>query len=199
MPKDSTATKLRLLDAAERLIGERGPEGVSMREISAAAEQANNNAAAYHFGSRDGIIGAVLDRRMADIDRCRTAMVDALGPEPSMEELVRTLVVPLAEHGRRHPHFLAFHAQLRVSPGYTHLVSHERPHSPSYHTFASQLAPHLGHLSAEQAAERRWLLGVLIIHGVAEAAAAPENHPHDDWDAVVDGIVHACVTLLRSP
>lgn len=199
MPKDSTDTKHRLLDAAERLIGERGPEGVSMREISAAAGQANNNAATYHYGSRDGIIDAVLERRMHPIDDLRTEMVDALPPEPSMEELARTLVVPLVEHGRRHPHFLPFFAQLRVSPAYTGLVSHERPHSRSYHTFVTLLDRHLEHWDDGALAGRRWLLGVLLVHAVAEFAAAPEQRPPADWDAMVDGLVDATVALLRDP
>lgn len=199
MPKDSTDTKRRLLDAAEQLIGERGPEGVSMREISAAAGQANNNAAAYHFGSREGIIDAVLDRRMRPIDELRAGMVDALTPEPSMEELVRTLVVPLVEHGRRHPNFLPFFAQLRVSPAFTGRVSHERPHSPSYHAFVTLLDRHLGHWDDADLAGRRWLLGVLLVHAVAEFAAAPDQRPPADWDEMVDGLVAATVALLRDP
>ncbi|MEO0493828.1 MAG: TetR/AcrR family transcriptional regulator [Actinomycetota bacterium] len=199
MPKDSTDTKHRLLDAAEHLIGQRGPEAVSMREISAAAGQANNNAATYHFGSRDEIIAAVLDRRMQPIDDLRTEMVDALPAEASMEDLVRTLVVPLVEHGRRHPDFLPFFAQLRVSPTFTGLVSHERPHSRSYHTLISLLDRHLEHWDAHALAGRRWLLGVLLVHGVAEFAAAPDQRPPADWDEMVDGLVTATVALLRDP
>ncbi len=54
MPRDPRETREQLLDTAERLMAEHGPEGVSMREVSVRAGQGNNNAANYHFGSARG-------------------------------------------------------------------------------------------------------------------------------------------------
>ncbi len=54
-------------------MAEHGADGVSMREISVGAGQGNNNAAQYHFRTREGIIEAVLDRRMGPIDERRAA------------------------------------------------------------------------------------------------------------------------------
>ena len=69
-------TQVRLLDAAERLIGARGVEGVSLRAIN--AEAGSNVAAAhYHFGSKESLVRAVLARRMSVLAEERYAR---LGP-----------------------------------------------------------------------------------------------------------------------
>jgi AcrR family transcriptional regulator len=89
-----------LLDAAERLFAERGIGSVSLREVGAAAGQRNNSAAQYHFGSRDGLLRAVFERRMGPINDRRRAMLDDLGAEGRTDDrraLVEALVLPLAE------------------------------------------------------------------------------------------------------
>lgn len=197
MPKDSADTRRLLLDAAERLMAERGADGVSMREISAGAGQANNNAAQYHFGSRERIIEAVLDRRMAPIDERRAEMIAALGPDPTLEELVRTVVVPLAEASRRHKSYIAFFAQLRSSRRYSRLVTHARPRTSSFVDVRDQIDARLSSLPADVRSQRRWLCGSLIVHTIAEFVAAPAEQPFEEWDALVDGIVAACVHVLE--
>ena len=53
------ATRARLLEAAADLLAEEGPKGVTVRAVSRAAET-NVAAVKYHFGSRDGLIAAVV-------------------------------------------------------------------------------------------------------------------------------------------
>ena len=196
MPKDAAETRRLLLDTAERLMAERGADGVSMREISTAAGQANNNAAQYHFGSRERLIEAVLDRRMAPIDERRAAMIAALGPEATLEDLVRTVVVPLAEASRRHKHYIGFFAQLRSSRRYGHLVTHGRPRTSSFLDVRDQIDARLLALTADERSQRRWLCGSLIVHAIAEFVATPAEQPYERWDGLVDGIVAACVHIL---
>jgi AcrR family transcriptional regulator len=71
MPRDSTETKTRLLDEAERLFAERGVWTVTNREITEAAGQKNVSALNYHFGSRAQLLLAVLERRGVELDRVR--------------------------------------------------------------------------------------------------------------------------------
>ena len=61
MPPNATATREQLIAAAETLFAERGIEGVSLREINAAAGQRNASSIQYHFGNRDGLLAAVID------------------------------------------------------------------------------------------------------------------------------------------
>lgn len=96
-PRDDT--KNRLLNAAERLFAEYGIEAVSARQIALAAGQLNQSAIRYHFGTKDGLIEALLRRRMAEINEVRGAMVATLGREGRLQDLrslVGAIALPLA-------------------------------------------------------------------------------------------------------
>lgn len=56
-------TKLRLIEAAEKLFAEKSTTSVSIRDITRAAN-ANVAAVNYHFGNRDGLVAAVLGRQV---------------------------------------------------------------------------------------------------------------------------------------
>jgi AcrR family transcriptional regulator len=98
VPRDSTATKATLLREAERLFARRGLYQVTLREITEAAGQRNVSALNYHFGSREGVLAAILARHAEPTDRGRGELRDAFGPAPSTRELVAALVVPYAAH-----------------------------------------------------------------------------------------------------
>jgi AcrR family transcriptional regulator len=199
VPKDPFETRERLLDTAERFMAEHGPEGVSMREISVRAGQGNNNAAQYHFGSREGIIDAVLDRRMKPIDVRRAEMIAELPTNPTLHGLIRAVVVPLAEASQRHPYYIGFFAQLRTSRRYSHMVTHERTRTSSFQDVRDLIDAQLEHLSPTAKSERRWLCATLIVHAIAEYVAGPAAQPYAQWSELIDGIVDACVHVLDSP
>ena len=77
-------TRVRILDAAENLFVEHGFEATTLRAITAVA-QANLAAVNYHFGSKDGLIEAVFQRKLtalnaqciAELDRLEAAAGDA--------------------------------------------------------------------------------------------------------------------------
>ncbi len=105
-------TQVRLLDAAERLMGERGVDAVSLRAINVEAES-NVAAAHYHFGSKAALARAVLDRRMAVLgeERLRQLHTLATGPTPSPRAIAAVFVGPLFDfastpEGRRYVRFL---------------------------------------------------------------------------------------------
>ena len=57
-----TATRERILDAAERLFAERGYDGASLRAITGQA-RVNLAAVNYHFRSKRALMRAVFARR----------------------------------------------------------------------------------------------------------------------------------------
>ncbi len=90
--------RTQLLLAGERLIAEFGPE-VSLRDVAVAAGQRNNSAVHYHFGSRDGLITAIIGHRQAPLEQARLALLaeheSAGEPDDSITALVTILVEPL--------------------------------------------------------------------------------------------------------
>src|SRR3546814_9491586 len=64
-PVRSDDAKTRLIPAAEIMFAKGGIEGGSPREIAAAAEQRNEHAVTYNFGSRETAVPAEVGVRMA--------------------------------------------------------------------------------------------------------------------------------------
>jgi AcrR family transcriptional regulator len=114
--KTRTDTRSAIMDSAETLLAEHGINGVSLREILRDA-QANPAALNYHFGSKDGLIQAILDRHGHATKGPRLEMIRALentDTQPTIAELIDVMVDPLleflheeGESGRRFLRFLA--------------------------------------------------------------------------------------------
>ncbi|MFD6897381.1 TetR/AcrR family transcriptional regulator [Rhodococcus sp. NPDC060086] len=99
-PVDGSKTRLLLISAAEKLVAENGPEGVSSRQIAAAAGQTNNYAVQYHFGSKEGLLDAVFAHRLQRVDAVRAELFDTVsssGGEPSVRRWLDVLLLPLAD------------------------------------------------------------------------------------------------------
>jgi AcrR family transcriptional regulator len=91
----AAATVDELLNVAERLFAERGIENVALTQIVAASSQRNRSALHYHFGSRGGVLTAVLNRRLGPINDRREAMLDVLPANASALDVVRATIAPL--------------------------------------------------------------------------------------------------------
>jgi AcrR family transcriptional regulator len=89
-------TKARILDAAEKLFGLNGFDATSLRDITAEA-QVNLAAVNYHFQSKESLIDAVLARRIEPVNRRRFEMLDAAGPNPTLEQLLRAFMEPVLD------------------------------------------------------------------------------------------------------
>src|SRR5262245_36716066 len=94
------STRERLLDSAERLFAERGIQGVSLRTINAAAKARNASAAHYHFQSKEGLIRAIVARRMDELSERRLERMKALeaelaGSTPLVRRIVEASIRPV--------------------------------------------------------------------------------------------------------
>jgi AcrR family transcriptional regulator len=72
-------TKDLLIATGERLFGQLGIGGVSLREIAAAAGQTNCSAVQYHFKDKAGLISAILYDRVGRLEFLRCELFRALG------------------------------------------------------------------------------------------------------------------------
>jgi AcrR family transcriptional regulator len=86
-----------LILAAERLFAERGIEAVALRHVNQAANQRNMSAAHYHFGSREGLVHAVLMYRWPDLDRRRGDMLEGRSGRRDLRFYLEAFVLPLIE------------------------------------------------------------------------------------------------------
>lgn len=95
----SAATRARLVAIAERLFADRGIEGVALSDINKAAGQRNKNATHYHFGSKQGLLQAILDKHVHGIAARRNVLLDEAGKRGRLPlaAVVRAFVRPVAE------------------------------------------------------------------------------------------------------
>jgi AcrR family transcriptional regulator len=93
---DAADTKTRILDSAEKLFGLNGIEETSLRDITAHA-QVNLAAVNYHFHSKDSLVDAVIARRVEPVNRRRLEMLEAAGPEATLEQILTAFLTPALE------------------------------------------------------------------------------------------------------
>lgn len=96
VPLDATPTRAKIMDAGERLFAEHGIHGAQLRDIVRAAGQANDSAIHYHFGSRTGLLAAICDRHVGEMEPERRRRRLARAAAPTLDELVDDLVAPTA-------------------------------------------------------------------------------------------------------
>ncbi len=93
------STRDKLLDCAEALFGDHGLEGVSLRAINTKAGL-SPAALHYHFGSKDALLEALLERRMPALMERRRRLLDELSAAtkpPTTRSVLAALVLPLVE------------------------------------------------------------------------------------------------------
>lgn len=94
MPRDATETRSRLIAEAERLFADQSIWRVRVQDIVAAAGQRNSSALTYHFGSRQGVLDAILSDHGEPIDRERGEVWAKQGDDGT-SALVQALIQPL--------------------------------------------------------------------------------------------------------
>ena len=102
----SQATRERILDAAELLFAQRGFYGISVRDITGAAD-VDVALASYHFGNKQGLLEAVFMRRAEDLNAERIARLDAVlaaakgRRPPRIEDVIDAFTHPLLDRSSR--------------------------------------------------------------------------------------------------
>jgi AcrR family transcriptional regulator len=113
------ATRELLMVTAERLIAINGVEGVTLREIQAAAGQSNSSVITYHFGSQAGLVRAVLEFRYRRINARRAELLQQArdrGAPGDAREAVWIIVRPLIESIDAGEMFVPFLARVSANP-----------------------------------------------------------------------------------
>ena len=100
MPADSGKTRERILDVAERLFARHGFNGVSMRDLAAAAK-VPLALVSYHFGPKHALYRALFARRYAALTADRLRRLDEIGPRRArgapVEAIIAAFLDPILE------------------------------------------------------------------------------------------------------
>ena len=109
----ASSTSEQLILAAERLFAEQGIDGVSLRKIGAEAGNANNSAVRYHFGSKQGLLQAILEYRLPGLNRRRQLLTVQARPD-DLRSCVEAYLLPIVEEAEAEDsYYLSFLVQLQ--------------------------------------------------------------------------------------
>ncbi len=207
MPRDA---RTRLLDAAERLVAERGVD-VPLREVALAAGQRNNSAVHYHFGSREGLLEAVLAWRLEPVNARMLAMLadleassDGGGAERHREPcaLVDVLVRPMATEPylAGSSHYARFLEQVRARPLIADLPAAAPEHASATRLVLGRLARTLPRpWTDERRAARLRALSTAMFALLADHERARPDLDEARAEAALDEIVTMLTGLLLTP
>lgn len=87
-------TRQRLLDAARGLLADHDEDAVSLRDLTEAAD-ANIAAVSYHFGGKEALCRATIERAIDHLVQAQVDGMRQLGEESTLEEIAAVLARPV--------------------------------------------------------------------------------------------------------
>ncbi len=205
----SARTRERFVSAAQQLFAQRSIDSVSVNEITQAAGQKNRNALQYHFGNREGLLQAIIDRHSARVLALRTPYLaaDESGDDPASRIAARGLVMPVVDYLDENPEaifYVKILSQLAalnsdvINPSTRSTLSFQ-----SDDRLAAVMRRAVAHLKPAEAQRRLFLAISFTFHGIADVCRACER---DDVSGVLrnrramfEQAVLAVETLLAAP
>jgi AcrR family transcriptional regulator len=210
MPVDASKTREKLIDEAARAFAEHGVYGASLIDITRRAGQRNRGALHYHFGSRRGVLCAVLERHVDFLARREGELLEIAltKPDDDVKSVVEAIVRPateLAESGWRGRCFLMILSELveedpsGLDPAVADALARTGGYAV-YDLLAARMAP----VSAAVRNERFALATGFILHAVADRARVlsrrgRRGRPQLEHDAFVENLVTMVAAGMSAP
>lgn len=165
-------TREKLIRAAEEVFAAQGTDGAQLRDIVRLAGQSNPSAVQYHFGSRAGLLDAVMAYRLARTEQVLTPLLARLGEDCGVRELLTALMTAEAslladDRGRR---CLRISAQLTHETGLRTGRLHPALDGTDYGRLIGRIGDRLGALPGPVRLERLDLALTLIGAAMADRA-----------------------------
>lgn len=198
-----TARKLML--AAERLYGQHGLDGVSLRQLATAAGQANNYVVQHHFGSKLGLIQAVSEMRLPAMEAHRQTLLDAARAEGdySVSRMLSCLFSPLVtvlEAQDMKDYALFTLAVMHLDPE-QHPFERSTDISPASTEIRSKLSNSLSHLGPDVFRRRLALSASVFLNGISELGGKLKLSPagYTSNDQYCSDVFEAALAVLTCP
>ena len=192
-------TKTRILNAAEKLFGQNGFDGTSLRDITTEAG-VNLAAVNYHFQSKESLIDALIDRRLGPINQKRMEMLEAAGPSPTLEQVVRAFLAPILHSDSA----TAVPLIGRVLSNPTQFLDrvYKRRLAATVSRFSDELSRILPELSPEDRFWRLHFMAGTMTNTLALSSVLPQMMGSDeplDRDALIERMVAFLSAGFRAP
>lgn len=201
---DSLDGKTRLILAGEQLFARNGINGASMREIATRAGQGNHAAVQYHFGSREGLVRAIFDYRMEQMEDVRGAMLrqaEANGRLADPRTILEIILLPQldlhdADGNHSYASFLSQYLLQSRSPEFGDFSGSEPPHlTRALHLLRARvdyLPPHV--------AQRRLIsISLMFLNILARHHGSDELVFGESFENALEDTMEQIVTVMCMP
>jgi len=209
MAGNADETRRRLIEAATRGFAEQGVHTASLLEITRQAGQRNRGAVHYHFGSREGMLVAVLEQYV-DLLAARERELLAVArqqPDDDLASAVAAFVRPaveLADLGWEGRCYLVILAELveddpdSLHPDVVAVLTRAGGYE-AYGLLEERMPP----MPDDLRLERMSLVTSFILRAVADRARAGDrphpSRPQLDTERFVRNLIAMCVGMLTAP
>ena len=210
VPLNGDATRRKLIDEAARAFAAEGVYSASLIDITRKAGQRNRGALHYHFGSRSGVLCAVLERHVDFLAHREGELLQIAltRPDDDVRSVVEAIVRPateLAESGWRGRCFLVILAEL-VEEDPASLDRHVGDvlaRTGGYEVYAL-LEKRMAQVAPDVRVERISLATGFILRAVADRARAlgrrgRRGRAQLDQDAFVENLVTMIAAAMSAP
>jgi len=193
----------RLIEIGERLFARRGFAAVSLREVSAAAGQRNTSAVQYHFGSKQGLIEAILLHRLGPVNErrlARLAELERAGHTDDLRALVEAMVYPLTESLTAGSCYVRFVAQTLADPVQSQIMSFRLGVQDGMHRINTRIVASSRQLPSELCTQRLFFAARLWVQALAEHERELESgQPSMSTEALAAELVNLVVGMISAP
>lgn len=198
------ASRLLVLDTAERLFAEHGLSSLSSRQIGEAAGQGNAAVVGYHFGTTADLVRDITRRFTSDVECSRVAMLAEMDGSAGVREWLGCLVHPWTDHfaGRGTTYFARLCAQAMTDSTLRAIMVEEACLSPTLQRTREALTRCLPGVPEDVAAERGEIVQQVIVHMCAEresAVAVGEPTLWSSWRGLATALIDALAGIWTAP
>lgn len=201
-------TRERLLVAATRAFAEHGVTNASLLDITRQAGQRNRGAVHYHFGSREGLLAAVLEQHAAFLAEREHRLLEVARTRPAddlasaLEALVRP-ATELAETGWSGRCYLVIVADLIADEQHdidpdVRAALERSGGVPVYELVTERMPP----MPEDLRNERLALVTSFLLRSIGDRARAEERGSTQrlglDTETFVRNLVAMCTSMLRA-
>ncbi len=177
-----TDTKEKILDTAERLIGERGYAATSLRHIIAEAG-VNLAAVHYHFGCKEDLLDAVVVRKAAPVNEARLARLERVEAEAGsgrleVDKVLEAFFLPTAEMASRSPEFVRLMGRMHAEGMMPGII--EKHFEATVMRFVTALRRALPELPEEELMWRVHFMVGAMAHAICSAPMLPRMAGHPE-------------------